>query len=87
MSAALDEFFAGVEDEFRLEITDDDRDYLNTPGEVIDFVAEQTTPRDGMDTEEHREHIASVLGEIMAQTLGITRYHEESRFIEDLRVG
>jgi hypothetical protein len=86
MSAALDEFFAGVEDEFRLEITDDDRDFLNTPGEVIDFIAEQTMPRDGMDMEEHREHIASVLGEIMAQTLGITRYHEESRFIEDLRV-
>jgi hypothetical protein len=40
-----------------------------------------------MDMDEHREHIASVLGEIMAQTLGVTRYHEESRFIEDLHVG
>jgi hypothetical protein len=87
MSATLDEFFAGVEDEFRLEITDEDRDYLNTPGEVIDFVVAQTKPSDGMDETDHRDHIASVVGEIMAQTLGITRYFEESRFVEDLRVG
>ena len=87
MSEALDEFFAGVEDEFRLAITDDDRDLLTTPGTVIDFIVDQTTPRDGMSDEEHRDHVASVLGEIIAQTLGITRYHDESRFVEDLHVG
>ena len=31
-------------------------------------------------------YLAGVLGEIMARTLGITRYTEDSRFIQDLHV-
>jgi hypothetical protein len=85
MGAALEEFFAGVGDEFGVDL-DTEVVQFRTPGQVIDFIADQTAPPDGMDVDEHREHIASVLGEIMAQTLGITRYDEDSRFVEDLHV-
>ena len=51
-------------------------------GAVIDFVASATASQDGMDEEEHRDHIAAVVGELMARTLGITRYREEWRFVD-----
>lgn len=86
MSWALDEFFAAVEEEFGVPIGEADDAYLETPGAVIDFVADNTQPTDGMDADEHREHIAGVIGEIMARTLGVTRYSESSRFVQDLRV-
>ncbi len=86
MSWALDEFFAGVEEEFGVPIGDADDAFLETPGAVIDFVVDNTSPSDGMDAEEYREHVAGVIGEIMARTLGITRYSESSRFVQDLRV-
>jgi hypothetical protein len=82
MSWALDEFFASVEEEFGVAI--EDAEQLDTPGAVIDFITAATTPEDGMDEEEHRDHIAAVVGELMAQTLGVTRYRENWRF-EDLR--
>jgi len=86
MSWALDEFFASVEDEFRVNISDEDRESLPTPGSVIDFVVENSAVADDMDEEARREHIDGVLGELMAQTLGVTRYNEDSRFVEDLRL-
>ena len=86
MSWALDEFFASVEDEFSVSITEEDREALTTPGAVIEFVMENSRVADEMDEDARREHIDGVLGELMAQTLGITRYREDSRFIEDLRV-
>jgi hypothetical protein len=84
MSWALNEFFAAVEDEFGVPAGDEE--FLETPGAVIDFIVDSTTPADGMDEEQHREHVAGVLGEIMARTLGVTRYNEDSRFIQDLHV-
>jgi hypothetical protein len=84
MSGPLDEFFAGVEEEFDVDFADREDALFRTPGEVIDFVADQTSPADGMDSQEHRDHVAAVIGEIMAQTLGITRYQEDSRFLQDL---
>jgi hypothetical protein len=84
MSWALDEFFASVEEEFGVSI--DDADQLDTPGAVIDYVSSETPPRDGMDDEEHRDHVAAIVGELMARTLGITRYREDWRFVEDLKV-
>ena len=84
MSWALDEFFASVEEEFGVEI--EDAEQLDTPGAVIDFVTAATTPADGMDEEEHRDHVGSVVGELMARMLGITRYREDWRFVEDLKV-
>jgi hypothetical protein len=86
MSWALDEFFSAVEEEFNVPLGEADDAYLETPGSVIDFVVENSEPSDGMTTEEHRDHVAGVIGEIMARTLGITRYTENSRFIQDLRV-
>jgi hypothetical protein len=84
MSWKLDEFYAGVEEEFGVSI--DDAEQLDTPGAVIDYVAGETTPQDGMDDEEHRDHVAAIVGELMARTLGITRYRDDWRFVEDLRV-
>jgi len=84
MSWALHEFFAAIEDEFGVAAGDEE--FLETPGAVIDFIVENTSPPDGMNDEEHRDHVAGVLGEIMARTLGITRYGEDSRFIQDLHV-
>lgn len=86
MSAALAEFFAGVDDEFGVDMSGGDRDMLRTPGDVIDYIVAETSPTDGMTPDEHRDHVASVLGEIMAQTLGVTRYSEGSRFLQDLHL-
>jgi hypothetical protein len=86
MSWALDEFFAGVEEEFGVSIGGAYQDHLDTPGAVIDFVAAEVPAPPGVSDDAHREQIASVVGELMAQTLGITRYREDSRFVEDLRV-
>ncbi len=38
-----------------------------------------------MDDDERRDYIDSVLGELMAQVLGITRYDEEMPFHEIVR--
>ena len=80
MSWALDEFFASVEEEFGLTI--EDTEQLDTPGAVIDYVVSATTPQDGMDDEEYRDHVAGVVGEIMARTIGVTRYREDWRFAD-----
>jgi hypothetical protein len=80
MSWALDEFFASVEEEFGVPI--EDAEQLDTPGALIDYIASATTAQDGMDEEEHRDHIAGVVGELMARTLGITRYREGWRFAD-----
>ena len=85
MSWALDEFFASVEEEFDVPITDD-ASMLETPGAVIDYIVDNTSPSDGMDDDDYRDHVAGVVGEIMARTLGVTRYTEDSRFVQDLRV-
>jgi hypothetical protein len=86
VSWALDEFFSGVEEEFGVPVGEADDAYLETPGAVIDFVVENSSPSDGMTDEEYRDHVAGVVGEIMARTLGVTRYSESSRFREDLRI-
>jgi hypothetical protein len=86
MSYALAEFFAAVAEEFGVELGDGDEGFLETPGEVIDFVVDNSTPSDGMTDDEYRDHVAGVVGEIMARTLSVTRYREDSRFIQDLHV-
>ena len=86
MSWALDEFFSAVEEEFDVAIGGSDHGYLDTPGSVIDFIVDNSAPSDGMTEEEHRDHVSSVVGELMARTLGITRYRENQRFVEDLHV-
>ena len=86
MSWALKEFFAAVEEEFGVTAGDADGEVLQTPGEVIDHIVENTEPSDGMADDEYRDHVAGVVGEIMARTLGVTRYDEDSRFVQDLHV-
>ena len=86
VSWALDEFFSAVEEEFGVPVGDADDAFLETPGAVIDFVVDNTEPTDGMNAEEYRDHVAGVVGEIMARTLGVTRYSEGSRFVQDLHV-
>jgi hypothetical protein len=86
VSWALDEFFSAVEEEFGVPVGDADDAYLETPGAVIDFVVENSSPTDGMTDDEYRDHVAGVVGEIMARTLGITRYSESSRFVQDLHI-
>jgi hypothetical protein len=85
MSWALKEFFAAIEEEFGVA-GDSDGEVLQTPGDVIDFIMENTEPTDGMAADEYRDHVAGVVGEIMARTLGVTRYEEGSRFVQDLHV-
>ncbi|HVX40859.1 MAG TPA: hypothetical protein VHB25_14910 [Gemmatimonadaceae bacterium] len=84
MSWALDELFAAVEEEFGVAVVD--AESLETPGSVIDYIVENTSPSDGMDDEDYRDHVAGVLGEIMARTIGVTRYSESSRFVQDLHI-
>jgi len=84
MSWALNEFFAAIEEEFGVPVGD--AESLATPGDVIEFVVENTPPLDGMDEEQFREHVAGVVGETMARTLGVTRYTESSRFAQDLHI-
>lgn len=86
MTWALEEFFAAVEEEFDVTVGNGSSGYLETPGEVIDFVVENSSPTDGMRDDEFRDHVAGVVGEIMVRTLGITRYDETSRFVQDLHV-
>jgi subtilisin family serine protease len=86
MSWALEEFFAAVEEEFGVPIGNAGERFLDTPGAVIDFVVDNTNPSDGMDADEHRDHVAGVIGEIMARILGVTRYSESSDFVQDLHV-
>jgi hypothetical protein len=86
VSWALEEFFAAVEEEFDVPVGDANEGYLETPGAVIDYVVENSSPADGMAEDEYRDHVAGVVGEIMARTLGVTRYSEGSRFVEDLHV-
>ena len=86
MSWALDEFFSAVEEEFGVPVGEANDAYLETPGSVIDFIVDNSSASDGMTDEEHRDHVAGVIGEIMARTLGITRYSENSRFVQDLHV-
>jgi hypothetical protein len=86
VSWALEEFFAAVEDEFGVPVGETNEGYLETPGAVIDYIVENSSASDGMTDDEYRDHVAGVVGEIMARTLGITRYSEGSRFVEDLHV-
>ncbi len=86
MSLALEEFFAALAEEFAVPVDNTDGEFLETPGAVIDFIVDNTLATDGMSDDEHRDHVAGVVGEIMARTLGITRYTEGSRFVQDLHV-
>jgi hypothetical protein len=87
MAWALDEFFSALESEFDVELGDSARDTLTTPGEVVDYLLEHSDAGSELpDDDSRREHVAGLVGEIMAETLGVTRYRDHWRFVEDLHV-
>ncbi len=86
MPWALDEFFSSIEEEFGVSSPDDRRELLTTPGLVVEHLLEHSDVASELDEDDRREHFSSVLGELMAQSLGVTRYTDDSRFVEDLKV-
>lgn len=86
MTWALDEFFSSVEEEFGVSLPDASREMLATPGLVVDYLLEHSDVASELDEDDRREHLSSVLGELIAQSLGITRYGDDSRFVEDMKV-
>lgn len=82
MAVDLGEFFAGVEEEFDVAIDAGSAPHMS-PRELRDYIVEHMPePGERMDDDERRDYIESVLGELMAQVLGITRYDEELPFAQ-----
>lgn len=80
MSVDLGELFASVEEEFDVPL-DAAATAFMSPRELVEHLVEHMPePGERMDDEERRDYIDSVLGELMAQVLGITRYDEEMAF-------
>ena len=85
MSVDLGELFASVEEEFDVPLDTDATRHMS-PRELVEHLVENMPePGERMDDEERRDYIDSVLGELMAQVLGITRYDEEMAFHEIVR--
>jgi hypothetical protein len=86
MPAGLGEFFATMEEELGIDISDPDEAAQTTPYELIAHVLE-TAPDIGgpMSDAARREYVETVLEELMEQVLGITQYDEGATFAEILR--
>lgn len=82
MSVDLGELFASVEEEFDVSLDESAARYMS-PRELSDYVVEHMPePGERMDPDERRDYVDSVVGELMAQVLGITRYDEDVPFGE-----
>lgn len=86
MSWKLDEFLAAVEDEFGVSFGEADREFLSTPGALIDYILAETHASDDMDEDQHREEIVASIAELLEKTVGVTRWREDSHFEEDLKL-
>lgn len=85
MSVDLGELFASVEEEFDVPLDAAAAAHMS-PRELVEHLVENMPePGERMDDEERRDYIDSVLGELMAQVLGITRFDEEMPFHEIVR--
>lgn len=86
MPAGLGEFFATIEEELGVDISDPEDAAQTTPDELITHVLE-TMPDIGgpMSDAERREYVETVLEELMEQVLGITQYDDSATFAEILR--
>jgi hypothetical protein len=86
MPAGLGEFFASLEEELGVDISDPDEAAQSTPDELITHVLE-TVPDVGgpMSDGERREYVETVLEELMEHVLGVTQYDEGTTFAEILR--
>jgi hypothetical protein len=86
MPAGLGELFAMIQDEFGVDIEDPRDAAQTTPSELITYLLDSAPDVGGpMSDAERREYVEDVLGELMEQVLGITRYDEESTFAEIVR--
>lgn len=86
MPVDLSALITSVEDEFGVEIENADAAEVTTPRELALYIVENMPePGEHMDEDERRDYVESVLGELIAQVLGITRYDEESTFGEILQ--
>ena len=101
MPVDLSALITSVEDEFGVEIDNADAAEVTTPRELAQYIVEgraedpgplaryivenMPEPGEHMDEDERIEYVESVLGELIAQVLGITRYDEESTFGEILQ--
>jgi hypothetical protein len=82
MSVDLGEFFASVEEEFDVDVDGAGGPHMS-PRELSEYIVEHMPePGERMDDEERRDYIDAIIGELMAQVLGITRYDEESTFAQ-----
>jgi hypothetical protein len=82
MSVDLGEFFASVEEEFDVEIDGGSAPHMS-PRELGDYIVEHMPePGERMDEDERRDYTDSIIGELMAQVLGITRYDEDMPFAQ-----
>ena len=86
MPAGLDEFFALMEEELGVDISDRDEAAQTTPGDLVAHVL-QTVPDIGgpLSDAQRREYVETMVEELMEQVLGITRYDEDATFAEILR--
>ena len=86
MPGGLSELFAMIQDEFGVDIEDPRDAAQTTPSELIAYVLDSAPEVGGpMSDAERRQYVEEVLGELMEQALGVTRYDEESTFAEILR--
>ena len=85
MSWALNEFFAAVEEEFGVPPATPRLSRDTGRGHRFRRRQHVADRRHGRRAS-IRDHVAGVVGEIMARTLGVTRYEEASRFVQDLHV-
>ena len=82
MTVDLGELFASIQEEFDVDLEEATARYMS-PRELVEYVVEHMPePGERMDEEERRDYVDSVLGELMAQVLGITRYDEDTPFGE-----
>lgn len=85
MSVDLGELFASVEEEFDVPLDAAATAHMS-PQELVEHLVENMPePGERMDEEERRDYIDSVLGELMAQVLGITRFDPDAPFHEIVR--
>jgi len=85
MSVDLGELWASVEEEFDVELEASAARHMSAR-ELVEFIVENMPePGEHMDEDDRREYVDSVLGELMAQTLGITRYDPDMAFHQLIR--
>jgi hypothetical protein len=84
MHEGVEDLLASVEEEFGVAISDYGRVSVMTPNELVEYlISRMPAPSESMGEDEQMEHIEAVLGELMARTVGITRY-DADRPIEEI---